>query len=173
MVDLSFYEVSAQVIPVLILALVIQERTERAAADRSPPIELFLLGCVVLAAVGEIISLSALLEGEAPADPGKYAVLAGVTVPFLPFLMRLAGPSVETIGAAYPPLRPIGRFLSWTLPFALLVLAFTGLDAAPIFAGFALVLYIALTVAATFLKPKPREADPTPAPEGECRDADE
>ncbi|MGD9735317.1 MAG: hypothetical protein AB7V58_06895 [Solirubrobacterales bacterium] len=55
MADLSFYEVSAQVIPVLILALVVQERAEKGAADRSPEVELFLLGCVGLAAVGEII----------------------------------------------------------------------------------------------------------------------
>jgi cytochrome c oxidase assembly factor CtaG len=166
--NLAFYEVAAQVIPVLVLALVVQERAEKGAANPSPRFELFLLGCVALAAAGEIISVSALIEEKAPAAPAKWAVLGGIVVPFLPFLMSLARPSVETIGGAYPQLRPIGRFLAWGLPIAALALGFTRLDAAPVFGGFAILFYIGVTGAATFLKPaKTQQADSPSKPKHE------
>lgn len=92
----TFFQVVAEVIPILFLALLLQMEYFKPAAE-GDGINLFVLSLVIFAAVGEIISLSALLDNRDPSRIEQTAAVGAVTVLFLPLLVRAARPIIRGI----------------------------------------------------------------------------
>jgi hypothetical protein len=142
--DLTFYEVAAQVIPVLFLALIVEQKLfGDSRNDRTPAFELFLLAIVLLAAVGEMVSIAALVEHKPPSSElGKTVVLFAMALLFLPFIVRAAQPRLQAIATAHPWSRAPGRVIGFTLLILLVVVTVTKIDPVPILAGIALGFFV-------------------------------
>jgi hypothetical protein len=118
----AFYQVAAEAIPILFIALLLQ-MDYFTAESRDPQLNLFVLSLVVFAAIGEMIALGALADNEDPNGVQKIAVLTAITVLFLPLLVRAARPLVKSIEGSPGPARTILRVAAVTFLFGAVVLA--------------------------------------------------
>lgn len=84
--DLEFYSVAAQVIPVLVLALVIERRYFQRQPTESSGQSLFLLTVLLALVGGEFLALSALLEGPSPSALRQSVVMLALVWGFLGLL---------------------------------------------------------------------------------------
>ncbi len=141
--DLTFYEVAAQVIPVLMLALVIEQRFFDKPEGRDPTANLFLIAVALLALVGEWISMSALGDpGRDRAYIQKTAVILAVTLLFLPLIIRAARPLFAAIAEQVPWSRVVGYILFVLAVAGALVVALTGANVLDVGAWAALILFL-------------------------------
>jgi hypothetical protein len=92
----AFYQVAAEAIPILFIALLLQ--MDYFTADgKNAQLELFIFSLVVFAAIGEMIALGALADNRDPSNIQEIAVLSAITVLFLPLLVRAGHPLVKNI----------------------------------------------------------------------------
>lgn len=107
--SLTFYEVAAQIIPVLFLALVVEERLlESRGKKGEPATDFFILAAILLGVVAEMVSINALIEGKPAGDTERLAVIYAIVLLFVPFVVRAALPSFSAL-AKY------SRWGSWLL----------------------------------------------------------
>jgi hypothetical protein len=104
----GYYSTAAQVIPVLFLAALIQDRVMGDVKQRAPENQLALLSIIVLAAVGEFTAIVVLSEDRTPTQFESIVVGASVALLFLPILIRAAEPLVEGVSKGLPWTRWLG-----------------------------------------------------------------
>jgi hypothetical protein len=153
-----FFEVAAQVIPILFIALLLQMRYFESPDQQSPSVNLFVLSLVVFAGIGEIIALGAVFGGHHTTVIEQGAVMGAITVLFLPMLVRAGRPFVHTIAGS-------SRLHRGILQAAVGVFA-AGIGAATIFnsdifapflGAFAIGFYIVACFAGTFIDRPPKD----------------
>lgn len=143
MKDSALYEVAAQVIPVLFFALLFQlgwfEQSDKKPSAR---LAFFDLAIIVLAAVGELVCITALAEDRTPTDAEKTVVVLAIGFLFLPAIIRAARPRLAAIGKALPWTQGVGAILTLFVTLAFPVLVYTDIEIMPIVGLGALVFVI-------------------------------
>ena len=138
----AFYQVAAEAIPILFIALLLQ-MDYFTADSRNAQLNLFVLSLVVFAAIGEAIALGALADNQDPSYIQQAAVLSAIIVLFLPLLVRAAHPLVENIQGSGGAPRLILRAAAGIFLFGATFLSLTFPDAFGSFlAIFAMVFFV-------------------------------
>jgi hypothetical protein len=135
----GFYEVGAQVIPLLFFALLFELRWFEGSGKRTTArFALFDIAVIVLAAVGELVCIVALVEDRTPTEVEQTVVIVAITFLFLPAIIRAARPRLAALGEAWPPGRVIGRLAIIFGALALFVLPIAHVRVIPVVAAAAL-----------------------------------
>lgn len=142
MEKLAFYEVAAQVIPVLFIALLIERQVVGKGYEESPAAALGLLAIIVFAAIGEFVAISALAEDRHPTQLEKAVVGGAIVMLFLPMIIGAARPRAEAIGKTLPWTRSLGQLVVLSFIALLVAATFTGIKILPILAGGAIVFFL-------------------------------
>lgn len=95
--NLSFYEVAAQIIPLLFLALLIEERFFSKREDPAPSFEFLVLAAILVGIVGEIVALNALVTGKPASPTERLTVSYAIALLFAPLLWRAVAPRFEAL----------------------------------------------------------------------------
>jgi Kef-type K+ transport system membrane component KefB len=143
----AFYQVAAEAIPILFIALLLQ-MDYFTAENRDPQLNLFVLSLVVFAAIGELIAIAALADNKDPNGIQKIAVLGAITVLFLPLLVRAARPLVKSIEESPGPARTVLRTAAAIFLFGVTVLALVFPDA---FGSFIAIFAMAFFIVVNFV----------------------
>jgi hypothetical protein len=139
--DSAFYQVAAEAIPLLFIALLLQ-MNYFTVDGKDPQGSLFVLSLVVFAGVGEAISLGALADDGEPSTIEQSAVIFAITALFLPLLVRAALPLVRNVEGSPGAPRTILRVASAVFLVGATVLTLTFPHAfGPFLAIFALVFF--------------------------------
>jgi hypothetical protein len=117
----ALWSTCATVIPVLIIALVFQERAFEPADDESLDHSFFLIGMAIAMAWGEGVALIALAQTKTPGLPAKIVVGAGIEFPLLVLAVRMTHPRFDALEQTLSPL----AFARIKGGLVLLVVAFT------------------------------------------------
>lgn len=155
----AFYQVAAEAIPILFIALLLQ-MDYFTADSKDAQGNLFVLSLVVFAAIGETIALGALADNQDPSTVEGAAVLMAITVLFLPLLVRAARPLISNIEESGGAARTILRAAIGILLFGVTVftLTFPGIFGSFI-AVFAIVFFVVANFVGIRLDRKPADSD--------------
>jgi hypothetical protein len=138
--DPAFYSTVAQVIPVLLLALLVDMRYFSPPSAEEPlDVTFFLIGVGVVMLVGEVIALNAVHAGKEPSDIEFAAVMAALGFPLTAIGVRMIRPRMRALGERGPRwIRPFGQGLFIGGVISVLVVTFSGVDVGAVLAGAAL-----------------------------------
>jgi hypothetical protein len=182
--NLAFYEAAAQIIPVLFLALVVEERIFASRREDAPALELVILAAILVGIVGELVAINALITGERPGDVEQTTVVYAIVLLFLPFLGRAALPRFEALANASWWSAVLLQVLVVVVAFGIIGSTTFGYDVVPVAAGFAVTFFFIAVAVQNFesdLKGRTRRSDgdedestdqPAAAPTSEGGDVD-
>jgi hypothetical protein len=100
--DLQYYAVAAQVIPVLLLALVLEVRLFRVDEDESIPDSLWFMGVFGAMFVGEMVAIGALYAGETPSRFEQIVVFLATFYGVAIFAWLPVAPRLRAVRAKTP-----------------------------------------------------------------------
>jgi hypothetical protein len=141
--NLAFYEVAAQVIPVLFLALAVENRLFGSRKEKSEPATDFLiLAGILLGVVAEMVSINALITQKPAGDIERTAVIYTIVLLLLPFVVRAALPSFAALATGSSRTSGLLQVAIAVLTVGGLVVSVLGLDLVSVAATCALILFL-------------------------------
>lgn len=147
--DQQFYVTAAQVIPIILVALVIEDNWMTKTFDRGRSAD--RLGLLAILFLGEMTALAALLK--APPEISKYVILIAVGYGFLDLLLPVLIPLTRK---ASPRRGRWGFVVLFVGSFVVVTIA--GSDAVPYLA---IAIFLALLLVSLYLREPPTGVSPT------------